>query len=88
MATVAFRISGQYHGRGYVTEALYAVIVFTQTELQRIWSDVAVRNVASCHVLKKYGFTREYLIRQGKMVSTYCDYYLYGILKEDHLKKS
>lgn len=86
MAKVAFRISGKYHGCGYATEALRAVIdfCFTKTELRRIWSYVDVRNIASCHVLEKCGFTREGLIRQGKMVSTWCDYYLYGILKEDY----
>lgn len=29
---------------------------------------------------EKTGFLREGLIRQGKMVSTWCDYYIYGIL--------
>lgn len=85
MAKVALRISRNYQGCGYATEALRMAVdfCFSKTELRRIWSDVDVRNEASCRVLEKCGFTREGLIRQGKMVSTYCDYYLYGILKED-----
>ena len=44
-----------------------------------------VRNTASCKTLEKAGFTREGCIRQGKMVSSWCDYYLYGLLKTDLL---
>ena len=56
---------------------------FENTELQRIWTKVDVRNVASCRMLEKAGYTREGLIRQGKMVKTWCDYYIYGILDSD-----
>lgn len=85
MARVAIRLSGQYHGQGYATEALREVVrfCFGHTELKRLWSDVDIRNEASCRMLEKCGFTREGLVRQGKMVSTWCDYYLYGILKSD-----
>ena len=47
---------------------------FKSTELKRIRPDVGVRNEASIRVLEKCGFLREGLIRQGKMVSTWCDY--------------
>lgn len=47
--------------------------------------EVDVRNVASQRILEKCGFTREGLIRQGKMVNTWCDYYVYGILDTDRL---
>lgn len=85
MAKVAVRLSDKHHGRGYATEALSAVIKFSfeNTELKRLWTDVDVRNIGSCRVLEKCGFTCEGKVRQGKMVSTWCDYYIYGILKED-----
>lgn len=85
MAKVAVRFGKAYHGNGYATEAVSAIVrfCFEHTELQRIWTDVDVQNAASCRVLEKCGFTREGTIRQGKMVSTWCDYHLYGILKSD-----
>jgi ribosomal-protein-alanine N-acetyltransferase len=38
--------------------------------------------------LEKAGFKREGLIRGGKMVNTYCDYYLYGMIKADYIEIS
>ena len=88
MAKVAFRLGAPYHGQGYGTEALHEVVkfCFEHTELLRLWTDVDVRNAASCKVLENCGFLKEGHIRQGKMVSTWCDYYLYGMLREDYEK--
>ena len=85
MASVAVRLSGQYQGKGYGTEALSAMtgFCFTHTELKRLWTEVDVRNIASQKMLEKCGYTREGLIRQGKMVNTWYDYYIYGILASD-----
>lgn len=85
MAKVAYRIAPDCQGKGYATEALGAMVeyCFGSTPLRRLWAEVDVRNPASCRVLEKCGFTREGKIRQGKMVSSWCDYYLYGLLRED-----
>lgn len=85
MAKVAFRVSPARKGRGIATEALSAAVdfIFANTEIRRLWSDVDVRNTGSCRVLEKCGFSREGLIRQGKLVSTWCDYYIYGLLNTD-----
>lgn len=85
MAKVAFRLSPAYQGNGFMAEALTGVVqfCFKNTELQRLWSDVHILNHASYKTMEKVGFIREGHIRQGKMVNTYCDYYLYGILKSD-----
>ena len=85
MGKVAIRLSKDYHGRGIASESLNAMMkfCFENTELKRIWTDVDVRNAASVRLLEKCGFQREGMIRQGKMVSTWCDYYIYGLLKED-----
>ncbi len=85
MAKVAIRLSRQHHGNGYASEALKGIIgfCFERTELKRIWTDVDVRNEASIKMLEKCGFTREGTIREGKLVSTYCDYHIYGLLKSD-----
>lgn len=87
MAKVAMRLSREYQGKGYGYEALYAMtkFCFDNTELKRIWTDVDVRNEASVRILEKCGYKREGLIRQGKMVNTWCDYYIYGLLKEEFI---
>ena len=87
MAKVAFRLSAVYQGNGYMAEALIRVVefCFEETELQRLWTDVHILNIASYKTLEKSGFSREGHIRDGKMVSTYCDYYLYGMTKTDYI---
>lgn len=88
MASVAIRLSANCQGKGYGTEALKAItkFCFENTELQRLWTEVDVRNISSQKMLEKCGYTREGLIRQGKMVNTWCDYYIYGMLASDHSK--
>ena len=49
----------------------------------RLSKGVDVRNATSCRILEKCGYTKEGHIRQGKMVNTWCDYYIYGILSTD-----
>lgn len=85
IAKLAYRVAPFCQGKGIATEAVrFAVdFCFKNTELKRIWTDVDVRNIASIRVLEKSGFQREGLIRQGKMVSTWCDYYIYGRLSSD-----
>ena len=85
MAKLAFRVGTLWQGLGIASEAVHAAVdfCFRNTELKRIWTDVDIRNEASIRVLEKCGFLREGLIRQGKMVSTWCDYYIYGSLASD-----
>jgi ribosomal-protein-alanine N-acetyltransferase len=89
MAQVAYRVSKTYWNKGLTTEALHRVIkfCFEDTELQRLWTDVDARNIASCKLLEKCGFQKEGFIRQGKFNLTFCDYYLYGMLKDDYRRK-
>ncbi|HEY8364995.1 MAG TPA: GNAT family protein, partial [Haloplasmataceae bacterium] len=80
MAKIAVRVAKSYQGKGIASEAIKVMLdfCFTHTELKRIWTDVDVRNIPSIKILEKYGFRREGHIRQGKMVNTWCDYYIYG----------
>ena len=90
MAKVAFRLSPACQGKRLMTEALVRAVTlcFEETELQRLWADVHIQNIASYKTLEKAGFKREGLIRGGKMVNTYCDYYLYGMIKADYIEIS
>ena len=85
MASVAYRLHPAYWRQGIVSEALQQAIdfVFTETELQRLEASADVRNIASLRVLEKCGFVREGTVRQGKMVSVYCDYAIFGLLRSD-----
>lgn len=64
MAKGAIRLGRKYHGHGCGTEVLRETVrfCFVHTELRRLWSDVDVRNTASCRLLEKCGFTREGLV--------------------------
>ena len=90
MAKVAFRLSPACQGKRLMTEALVRTVTFCfeETELQRLWADVHIQNIASYKTLENVGFKREGLIREGKMVNTYCDYYLYGMIKADYIEIS
>lgn len=85
MASVAIRLAPACQGKGCGTEALSAMtnFCFSNTELKRLWTEVDVRNIPSQKMLEKCGYRQEGLIRQGKMVNTWCDYYIYGILASD-----
>ena len=87
MAAVAIRIASSCQGKGYGSEALSAMtqFCFQHTELQRLYAKVDVRNQASLRMMEKCGYQKEGLIRQGKMVNSWCDYYIYGILASDLL---
>ena len=41
-------------------------------------------DVATNRVLEKCGFVHEGTVRHGKMVSVYCDYHIWGMLREDY----
>lgn len=62
--------------------------VFSNTELNRLHANANVNNVRSNRVLEKCGFTKEGTIRHGKMVKEYCDYNVWGLLREDFEKNS
>ena len=85
MAAVAIRVAPSRQGKGYGTEALSAMtrFCFERTELRRLWAEVDVRNAASRRMMEKCGYRLEGVIRQGKMVGVWCDYCVYGMLRED-----
>ena len=88
MGDIGYRVNPEYWNMGITTEALKEVIrfIFENTELDRLNGRVDVRNVASNRVMKKCGLIKEGTIRQGKMVSVYCNYNIYGLLREDYMR--
>ena len=75
MGTVGYRIAPHVWGRGYCTEALKRIqtFIYTETKIDRLWTDIDVNNIASNRVVEKCGFTLEGTIRHGKFGSRYCD---------------
>ena len=88
MGDIAYRIHPEYWNMGITTEALKEVVrfIFENTEIERLNGTADVRNIASNKILERCGFIKEGTIRQGKMVSVYCDYNIYGMLREDYAK--
>ena len=65
------------------TKQINSAFCFSNTELKRLWAEVDIRNIPSQKMLEKCGYKQEGLIRQGKMVNTWCDYFIYGKLVTD-----
>ncbi|GCE26263.1 alanine acetyltransferase [Dictyobacter alpinus] len=61
MADLGYELDRRYWGRGYATEAAYALLQygFEQLHLHRIWAYCLLENTASAHVLQKIGMRYE-----------------------------
>ena len=66
------------------TDRLIIRVLNENDEIERLNGNADVRNIASNKVLERCGFIKEGTVRQGKMVSVYCDYNIYGMLREDY----
>ena len=86
MGYIAYRLHPEYWNQGITTEALKGAIdfIFRNTELNRLHANANVKNYRSNRVLEICGFTKEGTIRHGKMVREYCDYNIWGLLREDY----
>lgn len=87
-AEIAFELKDQYWNKGYMSEALNAVIsyFFNESDMNRLEAFVYPTNKASIKLLEhcgfiKEGYLREYVLRRGKLQ----DYLLYAMLKNDYL---
>lgn len=88
-AEVWYKLSPQYWGNGYATEALQAILDFgfEQLQLHRIEAGCAVENKGSIRVLEKVGMTLEGRKRQTLPLKTgWSDNFEYGLLKSDRKK--
>ena len=82
---LGYRIDPRLWNTGVCTEAIRRVTeyIFGETDFDRLQANVDIRNTASNRALKKCGFTLEGTIRHGKMVSVYCDYNIWGMIRDD-----
>lgn len=85
LGMVGYRLSPSYWNRGICTEALARIVtfIFSETKMDRLHAEADVNNLASNKVLRKCGFTHEGCIRHGKMGRRYCDYNIYGLIRDD-----
>lgn len=85
-AEIGYGIASNHWRRGYMQEAVSALIRFAFTELglNRIEADIDPRNIASTRSLEKLGFTREGLLRERWIVGgEVSDSALYGLIARD-----
>ena len=83
---IGYDLSPDYWGKGFMTEALSAVITngFERMGLNRIEALVYVENEPSVRLLKKLGFRQEALLRDYYyMDGIFYDYYLFSLMKRD-----
>ncbi|MGH8129508.1 MAG: GNAT family N-acetyltransferase [Steroidobacteraceae bacterium] len=85
-AELGYGLGSEYWGKGYMMEALTALInfAFTTLELRRLEADVDPRNENSLRILGKLGFQREGLLRERWNVgSEIQDTAFLGLLAKD-----
>ena len=82
---VGYRVAPELWNAGLCTEALRRVVdfIFSETAMDRLEGTADVRNAGSNRVLEKCGFHLEGTVRHGKMVSAYCDYNIWGLIRDD-----
>ena len=88
-AELGYAMARAYWGKGYMNEALKALIshAFEVMELRRLEADVDPRNVASVSTLERLGFQREGFLRERWHVNGEIqDAIFYGLLRREWLK--
>ena len=84
---IGYVMNRAYQGRGYMTEALRAVVdwAFVQPSIYRVYAITDVENLASQRVLEKAGMQREGLLRKYVVHPNISDEprdsYIYAIVK-------
>lgn len=93
-AEIGYSIASASWGKGYMHEALTALINygFDALNLHRMEADTDPRNAASRRCLERLGFVNEGLLRERWIVNNeICDTSFYGLLRSDwqtHTQKS
>lgn len=92
-AVLGYDLIQQYWGKGFVSEAVSAILhagfdgQLSCGSLNRVQADTVPGNDASERLLRRLGFTHEGLRRQaGFWKAQYHDLNCYGLLKEDYAR--
>jgi len=84
---LGYDIAPEHRGKGYMTEAVRAVIryMLTVAEANRVYCSVREGNLASRRVCEKNGMRHEGVLRQhyARQDGGYDDVHLYGILRSE-----
>ncbi len=83
---VGYALHPAHWGRGYMTEALRALLAFgfEDLDLIRLEADVDPRNGDSSGCIERLGFQREGLLREHWIVGgEVCDSVMYGLLRRE-----
>jgi ribosomal-protein-alanine N-acetyltransferase len=88
MITIGYRLNDRFWGKGIATEAVKLITdyIFDNLGINRIQAFVMPENIKSQEVLKRNGFIKEGVIRQGHMWKGHgvVDLILYSLLKSDY----
>ena len=85
-AEIGFALAREFHGNGYMGEALTALLefAFEELDLHRVEADVDPRNGPSIRSLERLGFQREGLLRERWLVGGGTqDALFYGLLRRE-----
>ncbi|GAB1420876.1 GNAT family protein [Anaerolineales bacterium] len=85
-AELGYDLASAYWGQSYASEAIQTVIAYAWEvlKLNRIEADVVSHNLASIHLLEKFGFQKEGCLRERFLSeSGFLDVFYYGLLKTD-----
>ena len=85
-AEIGYSLARPYWGRGYMHEALQALVshAFDRLDLNRLEADIDPRNIASAKSLDRLGFVKEGHLRERWIVNgEVSDTWLYGLLRSD-----
>ena len=85
-AEIGYAMGSAYWGKGYMNEALTALIVhaFDVVNLRRLEADVDPRNTSSVRTLERLGFQREGFLRERWHVGGELqDAFFYGLLRRE-----
>ena len=84
---LGYDIAPEYRSKGYMTEAVQAVISYLlmEAEVNRVFCSVRESNPASCRVCEKVGLQHEGTLRQhyARQDGGYDDVRIYGVIKGD-----